>query len=87
LRASPELGARHGVLVTGRTWLPAIYLWLVPLVIVALPQIDPSVAGFIYLGFTGHLGVGLGLTATALWLLGCAAGGLLSYRASGPLRA
>lgn len=72
-------GSMLGVLVTGRSWLPAVYLWLLPLVLVALPLIDPGVAGFIYAGFTGHVGAGLALSAAVLWILGCLFGFALAY--------
>jgi len=77
-------GTMLGVFVTGRSWLPAIYLWLLPLVIVALPQVDPSVAGFIYAGFTGHLGGGLAVSAAVLWILGTVCGGAIGYRVGRP---
>lgn len=73
-------GTMLGVFVTGRSWLPVAYLWLLPLVIVALPQIDAGVAGFIFAGFTGHIGAGLALSAAALWIVGCLAGLVLAYR-------
>lgn len=72
-------GSMLAVLVTGRSWLPAVYLWLLPLVLVALPQIDPGVAGFIYAGFTGHLGAGLAISAAALWIAGCLIGFAVAY--------
>lgn len=73
-------GSMLSVLLTGGSWLPAVYLWLLPLVIVALPWIDPSVAGFVYVGFTGHIGAGLAVSAALLWIVGCVLGVRLGYR-------
>lgn len=84
LSGGSAAGTLLGVLVTGGSWLPAVYLWLLPLILVALPQIDPAVAGFVYAGFAGRLGFGLAVAAAMLWIVGCIAGFVLAYALERP---
>ncbi len=76
-------GTVLGIFVTQSSWLPAIYLWLMPLAIVLYPAVDPAAAGFVYTGVTSHFAGVLALLATVLWLLGLSTGTLAVIRATG----
>jgi hypothetical protein len=78
-------GTVVGALVVGTTWAPAIYLWLVPFTILALPAVDPSAAYFVYTGVTSRFAGGLALVACVLWTGGVPIGAVAMVRlARGP---
>lgn len=75
-------GSVLGGFLVGRSWIPAVYLWLLPFGIVALPAINSDIAGFVYLGFTEHVGAGLAALAALDWVLGVGIGTGVSLKLS-----
>lgn len=73
-------GTVLGVFLTSRTWLLAVYLWSVPFVLILYPAVDPAGARFLYTAVTSHVAGVLAVGASALWMVGIAAGLLVVLR-------
>ncbi len=73
-------GTVLALFVSGGSWWPALYLGSVPLLVVALPLVDPSAAHFVYAGVTDRLAGWAAAAASVLWVIGVALGVALALR-------